>query len=384
MESERTKQRASVGVVLKRYRCTQASCSDMEQAHGDLCTRSEALAKELSDARLALRRTRERRQKQQQPPVERKKAPSAASDSPPTRVEQQEMSCSGRTRAEQIPKVGTPSTGRAAAATCSSVGHTSTRYVPTVLELQQRLDAEGHQDLQGFYLQVFPLLKGANLEVFRRSRQRFETRQVLLTSDLQRLELWPPVIAGDASPGSSADAASSSRSRPRVAEAFLRVDGLTRIHVPKATLTAVQRAILSATGAWEGLASASGDARSRDGAQVDAASSDNMSPEVATAIQTWSQDAGVSHPPAGGSADESKGGRVAGASSSGTGLGSGRQVFPFDLIMSCSDTWRFMATDVQTFHLTTQAIGALLASQASLPAYAIALGLGSGSHHLQE
>lgn len=382
LEGERAKQRAAVAVVLKRYRCAQASCAEVEQAHDHLCSRSESLTKESSEARVAMRRARDRRQKQQQ--AERGKVPHVAGDPPGPRVESQE-----RSRAE--PKTPTPAAARAVAA--GGTGHTPSRYVPSVLEMRQRIDPEGHAELHGFYLQVFPLLKGTNLEVFRRSRQRFETRQLLLSSDLQRLELWPPAAPVAASP-SAAEAAPSSRGRPRLAEAFLRVEGLARVHVPKATLVAVQRAILSATGASEGSASAtSSSARGRDGAQVDALGTGVLSADVARAMESWSRDAGMGTPqaPEGGGPEGGAYGSPRNAGAAGAGSGAlraspgsgGRPAFPFDLVMSCSDTWRFMTADVHTFHLATQAIGALLTCQASLPSYAIALSLGGGSHQQQ-
>jgi len=241
-------------------------------------------------------------------------------------------------------------------------------------------------------------------EVFKRVSQRFETRQLVLSSDFQRLELWSPITPSAASSSGAASSLAaacpsvSSRSRPKLAECFLRVEGLARVHVPKATFAAVQRAILSAT-ATTGLSTTEGlsdsvaemnskdevSMNSRDDAQGNSLSLDLFSPEVAKAMEDWTRGAGVQK---GADAASADGSPAASPRSKGAGAGASvgngrRQAFPFDLVMSCSEPWRLMATDVHTFHLATQAIGALLTSRALLPAYAVALSLGGVSQQSQ-
>merc|ERR1711988_197579 len=101
-----------------------------------------------------------------------------------------------------------------------------TRSIPSILEIRQRIDAEGHPELHSFYLHVLPLLKGLGVDAFRRSSQKFEARQLVLSSDLQRLELWTSTGGSAAPPAASGSApavnATLARSRPRLAESFLR------------------------------------------------------------------------------------------------------------------------------------------------------------------
>lgn len=74
-------------------------------------------------------------------------------------------------------------------------------------------------------------------------RKSLEERQLVLSSDLQRLELWMPTD----SPATRSERAEATEvsghlvARKRVADAFLRLDTLTRVHLPKATLLAMQR-----------------------------------------------------------------------------------------------------------------------------------------------
>lgn len=230
---------------------------------------------------------------------------------------------------------------------CSEGGSASahsqaTRPLPSIADVRQRTD--GNSELYAFYLKVFPLLKGTSVEIFRRSLQRFELRQLVLSSDLQRLELWPPLLMTVPSPlqGSRCSArthssppsttttttgANPTRGRRRVAEAFLRVDGLTRIHIPRATLTAVQQTMIGTA-------------------------------DIAEVPQLLGPPLEESQEPF---------------------LASGPSYFPFDLMLGSAEPWRLVATDIQTFHVVTAAVGALLAARTSLPSFALALGLGATS-----
>lgn len=234
--------------------------------------------------------------------------------------------------------------------------------------------------MHSFYLQVLPLLRGTSIEVFRRPSQRFELRQLVLSSDFQRLEIWSPnstpatSSTATLSASSSSLTALSSRSRPRLAESFLRIEGMVRVHVPKATLSAVQRAILSATSASDPQDCSSGDGSSRG--LMAAAGVDSQFEEDSTkgAGETHCTNGSV-----GATQRSTSATRINGpASKSGS-----RQAFPFELVVDCSEPWKLSVSDVHTFHLATQAIGALLASRASLPTYAIALSLGVASQQAQ-
>ncbi|OLP86981.1 hypothetical protein AK812_SmicGene31840 [Symbiodinium microadriaticum] len=98
-------------------------------------------------------------------------------------------------------------------------------------------------ELLAFYRQVLPLLRGSTVAALRPPRKSLEERQLVLSSDLQRLELWMPTD----SPATRSERAEATEvsghlvARKRVADAFLRLDTLTRVHLPKATLLAMQR-----------------------------------------------------------------------------------------------------------------------------------------------
>ncbi|CAE7208700.1 unnamed protein product [Symbiodinium sp. CCMP2592] len=94
-------------------------------------------------------------------------------------------------------------------------------------------------ELLAFYRQVLPLLRGSTVGALRPPRKALEERQLVLSSDLQRLELWMPTD----SPArlDRAETVEHPVARKRVADAFLRLDMLTRVHLPKATLLAMQR-----------------------------------------------------------------------------------------------------------------------------------------------
>jgi hypothetical protein len=382
-ESERTKQRTIVAGVLRRYRTAQSSYAEGESAHTDLCSRSDALGQELSDARSALCRAREKRQKQKQKPQQQSDRKMTGSTS--TNVtsvggngtsEQQVSQSNGRSQHQ----VTLPTASIASKTFSINTGPTLSRTIPSILEIQQRVDMEGHPEMHSFYLQVLPLLRGTSIEVFRRSSQRFELRQLVLSSDFQRLEIWSPnstpatSSTATLSASSSSLTALSSRSRPRLAESFLRIEGMVRVHVPKATLSTVQRAILSATSASDPQDCSSGDGSSRG--LMAAAGADSQFEEDSTkgAGETHCTNGSV-----GATQRSTSATRINGpASKSGS-----RQAFPFELVMDCSEPWKLSVSDVHTFHLATQAIGALLASRASLPTYAIALSLGVASQQAQ-
>jgi hypothetical protein len=149
----------------------------------------------------------------------------------------------------------------------------------------------------------------------------------------------------------------------------------------------VQRAILSATSANEGADGSNGTHNTNEAGTI---SLDLFSPEVAKAMEDWTNSAGVHR-----SADTASAGSGGGSprnsgfagkadfnskiAGQGVSASNGNQAFPFDLAMTCSEPWRLMVPDVHNFHLTTQAIGALLTSRATLPAYAVALSLGGAS-----
>lgn len=285
IECEKSKQKAGSAGVLKRYRSAQADFLEGEQRCENLRSQRDSFAKELTDLRSRHPRTRAS--------VGQRHAPPAA------RADALFLS-----EAERHPFVPVPRTAPAA-----------TRAPPSISEVRQRVD--GDSELYSFYLQIFPLLKGTLVDIFRRSKQRFEPRQLQLSSDLQRLELWLPTVPG--APGSAP------RAKPRLAEAFVKIDTVTRVHVPKTTLVAVQQTIMGSASMGE----------PKDSAAVSGALAKH-------------------------------GGAPAGG-------------YAFDLVLGGAEPWRLGTADVHTFHVATTAVGALLLARAALPGYAMQLGLGGGT-----
>ncbi|CAE7730298.1 unnamed protein product, partial [Symbiodinium necroappetens] len=110
-------------------------------------------------------------------------------------------------------------------------------------------------ELLAFYRQVLPLLRGSTVAALRPPRKSLEVGERVLSSDLQRLELWMPTDSPARSERAEATEVSGHLvARKRVADAFLRLDTLTRavnsdtiVHLPKATLLAMQQK----AGTWE-------------------------------------------------------------------------------------------------------------------------------------
>jgi len=399
LEVERKKQRASSASVLKQYRKAQASCVDAEQRHSELRMRGEALERDLSEGRGALKRVRERRLKRAH--LERQRA---ARGFPSQNFEPEDGLCGVR---------GGGATSSNAAPVAGPQSFVQPRPVPSIVEMRLRIDTDTNPGLYGFYLQVFPLLCGTHVEIYRRAKQRFETRQLVLSCDLQRLELWPPAPSTASSPmmfttnddadgRNDAPAASpdTPRARGRLAESFIRVESLVRVHVPKSTLAAVQRVIMSNTSGGLGEADTGETAHQIEvphdmmGADVEDAcdsplASARFSPEVEEAVQSWPLAAGMQRAGTGSAP------RISGisapqtprsASGGGTGASHASTMgahppFPFDLVMNCSEPWRLMAADVHTFHVVTAAVNALLMSRDSLSAYSVTLGLRGQAAH---
>eukprot|EP00746_Dinoflagellata_sp_MGD_P073564 gnl/MRDRNA2_/MRDRNA2_29832_c0_seq1.p1 gnl/MRDRNA2_/MRDRNA2_29832_c0~~gnl/MRDRNA2_/MRDRNA2_29832_c0_seq1.p1 ORF type:complete len:1093 (+),score=243.40 gnl/MRDRNA2_/MRDRNA2_29832_c0_seq1:156-3434(+) len=186
---------------------------------------------------------------------------------------------------------------------------------PSMTEVKRK---HGNDEaLCNFYNEVYHLLKGADIQVWKKPRQRFEIRCLLLSSDLQRLELWP-----------------ASYGPPRrVAEGFVRVDAVSRVHIPKATLLAVQQNILESEPAV-------GSAEMGSGSDGDGASSAKPArPKSAAPVSKG--------PPS----------------------------FSFDLVLDAAEPWRLATNEVHTFHVVTTAIQTLHSVRGSLASYASALGL---------
>ncbi|CAE7676050.1 unnamed protein product, partial [Symbiodinium sp. CCMP2456] len=162
-------------------------------------------------------------------------------------------------------------------------------------------------ELRALYRQVLPLLRGSAVAALRPPRKALEERQLVLSSDLQRLELWMPTD----SPATRSERAEATEvsghlvARKRVADAFLRLDTLTRVHLPKATLLAQRKA-----------------------AQAAQAATSKPRPRP----RFWLR---------------------------------------FELVVAGSDTWQLAASDVQTLQAITSAVTALLTSRKKLGALAL-------------
>eukprot|EP00435_Cladocopium_sp_Y103_P072946 s282_g41.t2 len=76
------------------------------------------------------------------------------------------------------------------------------------------------KEIQLFYSQVHPLQQGVRLRAATSPQQNFEEKTLVLSSDFQRLELWPSTVRGPA--------------RRRIADSFLRLEALSRVHLPGA------------------------------------------------------------------------------------------------------------------------------------------------------
>jgi len=337
LEAECARQRAASSSVLRRFRCSQYALHEARRSCLAVRARKDAIDGELAGMCKALQAARAQKHRQV-----RKEG---SLDGLHTCGSEASVSCevgSGKQPAGGLDGPFAPDAQGAPASLASDGVHSSwcaaalpsvPRTLPSASEMRQRID--GRPELHSFYLQVFPLLRGTLVEIFRRPTQRFEARQLLASSDLQRLELWPPVLPSTATGGAAAAAAESGRfsSGPlaaaepaaprsrRVAESFVRVDGLARVHIPKTTLTAVQQSI------------------------TDMAEAPNAE---------WRSQAqqGQVGPPLHSS------------------------YFPFNLMLNGAEPWRLLVTDVRTFHVVTAAISTLLAARESLPSFALALGLG--------
>jgi len=213
----------------------------------------------------------------------------------------------------------------------AALGGPHSRPLLSLAEVRQR--TAGDSELFSFYLTVFPLLKGTNISLWRKPRQRFEPRRVVLSTDLQRLEVWP--LGGSLSLPCAGSAPDRSGRAPRLAENFVRVESVARVHVPKGTLLAVQQMVVNG-------ANTAADAPSEDATDV---------VEAPQGLSTSGNDA---------------------ARSSST-------TYPFDLVLASGEPWRFAAPDAQTFHLLTAALGVWLSSRTSLLVFSNALGLASTS-----
>lgn len=320
---ERARQKVASAGVLKMYRTSHASFSEVEQRCTELRSELDAARDEAAEARGSFRTARGRNQRRA-----KLEAAAAPRELPNGRgAEAMEFSHLLWGSREQHAVAATSPRSQQEAPVALA------RALPSLAEVRARSEEE--PELYAFYVQVLPILRGASIDAYRRPRQRFEARQLLLSSDLRRLELWPPI---DACKGTATDAGLR---RKGVAEAFVRVEALTRTHVPRATLAAVQEAI-----------AASGRSPTNTG-------SDDT-------LQDRSPCNGTVH--------------TDGAATCGPSIGApaGQEGFPFDLVILGAEPWRLLAADINTFHVVTSAVGALLTHRASLPSFALALGLGAG------
>lgn len=268
-----------------------------------------------------------------------------------------------------------------------------TAQLPSLAEVRER--AGGDTDLYTFYVQVFPLLRGAFVEAFRKPSKRYEARRLALSADFQRLELWPhSEDAGGSSAPLRGGGSQRGAQRRRLAEGFLRVEAIERMHVPRATRVAVRHALGPLPGAGAG---GGGDAAAAGG--TEAAGEAEAEAEEVSAPSSSAPVLPEPDPMPGCGADavkQSQGhtygprqpspkvlgtpldDQVGGTNDSASG-GTPSTHFAFDLMVAGADPWRLLATEVQTFQLVTGAVAALLAAKTSLPTYAMILGLGCNS-----
>lgn len=325
LEAQRAQQRSASSSIFRHYRSAELAFVRAEENCADLQSRQAMLDRELSSARLLGSTTPSRKSRQRRPSWQQDKnvLPSTAR-SPASQVEGCSQSVNSTVDAAM--SVTIPLT---------PPGATSKKATfPSLVDVRDAF-IEKNPELYTFYLQVFPLLQGVCLEVFRRASNRYEPRQLTLSADFQRLEVWPILasVGSDDCGGCAVPAAA--RCRRRIAEAFLRVDALQRLHVPQTTLMAVRQA--------------------SGGSPLGGPDATAPVPKVNDALHRSS------------------------SGSPGRGSPAPAARFPFDLLLCGAEPWRLLATDMQTFQLVICGISALLAARASLPSFAVALGLGAGT-----
>lgn len=320
LELLRAKNRSANAVVLQRYRSAQAELQEAESRFSESEVRHTSLSKELLHAQKSLSAARHRVRR----PTELSAftAPSRASQQvaeqgSPEPVEPEALEDEGLETVLLPTTRSHPSSCGPLSPVGSGAGVTPLPKtpLPSILEVRQR--TEGNSEIYAFYLQVLPLLRGITIAALRRPRQHFEAKHLFLSCDLQRLELWP---------ASEQHVLSAVRGPKKIPETFLRVECVTRIYIPKTTLVTVEQAILF----------------------PEALEHEGYSSSVSTSVN-----------------GQKKKGPM------------GPACFPFDLMLNSLEPWHLATPDVQSFHIVTTAIGALLASKSHLQHYSITLGLGT-------
>eukprot|EP00928_Gymnodinium_smaydae_P013339 TRINITY_DN14871_c0_g6_i1.p1 TRINITY_DN14871_c0_g6~~TRINITY_DN14871_c0_g6_i1.p1 ORF type:complete len:1334 (+),score=418.16 TRINITY_DN14871_c0_g6_i1:160-4002(+) len=391
LAQDRQRLRSSSSGVLRRYRAAHSAVSEAEQRCRDLRAMRDGVQSQVAETR---RRGSQRnlrkgstssRERFASPPVQTQAQaqpgsrlrprsqppPDAAQQLPPASAAAASAPSAAAREADVEASEAAEVADGADACGADVVAVGCGRPLLSIEEVQAR--SLERPQLYSFYLQVLPLLRGAALSAYRRPSQRFEPRQLLLSSDFQRLELWPtPATSGDlggeptaAAPPPAAGAEAAGRGR-RLAEAFVRVESLVRLHVPRSTLLAAtqpsapspppaatgaaQREDLCETGSPTRVASSS-PSRGKTVGEEDFQGLQSPLPER---LLTW--------PPAA---------PVAGARPAAT------PTLTFELVLEGADPWRLLARDAQTFRAVAAALGALLSARASLPGFAAALSLGA-------
>jgi len=203
--------------------------------------------------------------------------------------------------------------------------------IPSILHLREQIDDKEYPGVHSFLMQVAPLFKGVQLEILRRAKQCFETREFSLSRDLQRLEVRRPSAPSHET--CTADA------RARFVESFIRVSCIERIYINTSTMAEVRRFMEARGSTHQGTWNSSCDSSPRD----------------------RSKDAAKSNSPPG---------RMPSPRSDAINLQHG---LLFDIVLKGVESWRIRASDVQTFQAATAAISSILSSRALLPDYASAL-----------
>lgn len=352
LDSEVGRSKSCTAAAQRRYVQANAQSLDFEKQYSDLTARRDELCRVLAEAREDLQKSWESQRTFVRRIVEDRGTTPSSSGHPSTcstpvgvrsitslipffrpsaermsEPEHPEAHVSGAPLPPRTPNFGNPLPPPEG----FEPGATPSRATPpSMTEVRRRHTSD--EALCSFYLQVYPLLKGADVQVWRKPRHRFEPRCLLLSGDLQRLEIWPINRGSDP----------SAQLRPprRVMEEFVRIDSLSRVYVPRSTYFAVQQHILD----------------SEPGVSKAEMVSGSEGEGTSLAKRPRAKSAG----PTGSAPGDSARNPVS---------------FSFKLVLDSAEPLRLAANEVQSFHVITTAIQALCSARGNLSSYASALGL---------
>lgn len=341
--------RSASSGVLRRYRSAECVFWELEQACADLRSKHAAIEQELTAQRRGITSAatrpnsahmRQNDRRLSDPPEMESSLISpqmglslSQEDQTPGRSRNATPGMENSAVSSSIvsPRFGTVSGAVANSSAC----HPSRNFkYPTLEEVRERTD--GNMQLYTFYLQIYPLLRGVAVESWKRPKRRFESRQLAISNDLQRLEICQVcredsrLNRSGSSHASTPRRAHHSGTRRRITETFVRMDVVDRLYIPRSTQAIVRHTLIA----------------------------DNLTSNVLDAGSEAQADAGPLLEPTSGNPESLP------------------ASLPFDVVLIGKESWRLAATDAHTFQLVTTALNVLIAQRTSLSAFALILGLG--------